>query len=135
MTTTSDGRVIALTRDEKGRRYLATVDGTVIGEAEFLLTPELVVFTHTQIDPGFEGQGVGSVLVRWALDDARSHGYSVLPTCPFVRSFIGRHRDEYEDLVYRSPNSGQPPLGRSDNHSRGGHAPGADAVGDNGRTA
>jgi predicted GNAT family acetyltransferase len=108
MTTTADGRLIDLTRDEKGRRYLATVEGTVIGEAEFLLTPELVVFTHTAIDPTFEGQGVGSVLVRWALDDARAHGYAVLPTCPFVRSFIGRHGQEYGDLVYRSPTADQP---------------------------
>lgn len=104
MTTTADGRVIDLTRDERGRRYVATVEGTVIGEAEFLLTPELVVFTHTEIDPTFEGQGVGSVLIRWALEDTRSRGYSVLPTCPFVRSYIGRHSEEYADLVYHSPN-------------------------------
>jgi predicted GNAT family acetyltransferase len=103
MTTTSDGRMIDLTRDEKGRRYLATVDGTVIGEAEFLLTPELVVFTHTEISSRFEGQGVGSVLIRWALEDARSRGYLVLPSCPFVRAFVGRHQDEYEDLIYHSP--------------------------------
>jgi uncharacterized protein len=106
MTTTADGRLIDLTRDEKGRRYLATVEGNVIGEAEFLLTPDLVVFTHTEIDPTFEGQGVGSALVSWALDDARRKGYAVLPTCPFVSSYIGRHADEYADLVYRSPDKG-----------------------------
>jgi uncharacterized protein len=122
MTTTADGRVIELARDERGRRYLATVEGTVIGESEFLLTPDLVVFTHTEIDPSFEGQGVGSVLVRWALEDARSRGYAVLPTCPFVRSFIGRHREEYADLVYHSPNGdtgdGTPGEGTPDGDGR-----------------
>jgi hypothetical protein len=107
MTSTSDGRLIDLARDEKGRRYRASVDGEVIGEAEFLLTPELVVFTHTEIDPLFEGQGVGSVLIRWALDDARTRGYVVLPSCPFVRAFITRHPDEYADLVYQAPNPPQ----------------------------
>jgi len=99
MTTTSDGRPIALARDEPARRYRASVGGVVIGSVEFLLTPELVVFTHTEIDPAFAGQGVGSVLVRWALDDARARGYLVVPSCPLVRRFIDRHPDEYADLV------------------------------------
>jgi len=102
MTTTADGRLIDLTRDETGRRYLATAQGVTIGEAEFLLTPDLIVFTHTVIDPGFSGQGIGSILVRWALDDARARGYSVVATCPFVKAFIERHAAEYDDLVYRS---------------------------------
>jgi uncharacterized protein len=99
MTTTADGRPIDLTRDEQGRHYRASVGGEVIGEAEFLLTHDLVVFTHTEINSAFEGQGVGSALVRWALDDSRDRGYGVLASCPFVRAFLERHRAEYADLV------------------------------------
>jgi hypothetical protein len=102
MTTTTDGRLIDLIRDDAGRRYRASVAGDFIAETEYLLTPDLLVFTHTVVDPGYEGQGVGSALVRWALDDARSRGYHVVPTCPFVRAYIDRHGDEYADLVYRS---------------------------------
>jgi hypothetical protein len=109
MVTTADGRLIELSRDTASRRYRASVDGEVIGEAEFLLTPDLVVFTHTEIDPGFEGQGVGSALIRWALDDTRAQGYSVLPTCPFVRSYIDRHADRYADLVYRAKDGSAEP--------------------------
>jgi hypothetical protein len=100
MVTTKDGREIDLSRDTEGRQYQARVDGEVVASAEFLLTPELVVFTHTVVDPSVEGQGVGSDLIRWALDDARAGGYSVLPTCPFVEGYIARHPDEYADLVY-----------------------------------
>jgi predicted GNAT family acetyltransferase len=102
MTTTADGRLIDLIRDEQGRRYRASVEGTMIGEAEFLLTPDLIVFTHTEIDPAFAGQGVGSALVRWALADARNRGYSVVASCPFVRTYVERHQDEYADLVHTS---------------------------------
>lgn len=102
MTTTRDGREVALSRDDVRREFVARVDGGVAARAEFMQTPELVVFTHTETDPVFEGQGVASVLVRWALDDVRSRGYQVLPVCPFVSAYIGRHPDEYADLLYRS---------------------------------
>ncbi|HEY6797198.1 MAG TPA: GNAT family N-acetyltransferase [Kineosporiaceae bacterium] len=100
MTTTTDGRSIDLTRDEQGRRYRASVDGRVIGEAEFLLTHDLVVFTQTEVDPDFEGQGVGTTLVRWALDDARRRGYGVVASCPFVRSQLALHAEEDVDLKH-----------------------------------
>jgi hypothetical protein len=103
MATTKDGRTIAVERDTDRRKYLARVGDEVAGEAEFLLTSELVVFTHTDVDPAFEGQGIGSALIRWALDDVRERGYAVVPSCPFVRSFVERHADEYGDLVYRRP--------------------------------
>jgi predicted GNAT family acetyltransferase len=56
-------------------------------------------FLHTEIDPAYEGKGLGSTLVRAVLDDARTRGLEVLPYCPFVRGYIARHRDEYVDLV------------------------------------
>ena len=105
MTTTADGRPIQLTRDDDARNYRAWVGGGVIATAEFLLTTELIVFTHTEVDPAFEGQGVGSVLVRWALDDARTRGYRVVASCPFVRGYVERHREEYADLLYQAPAS------------------------------
>ena len=83
------------------RRYEITADGEVAGFAEYILTDELVTFTHTEIDPAFEGRGLGGALVRAALDDVRSRGLTVLPLCPFVKGWIQRHRD-YADLVYGS---------------------------------
>jgi uncharacterized protein len=53
---------------------------------------------HTEVEPRLEGQGLGAVLVRGALDDARARGELVVPRCPFVAAFIHRH-PEYEDLV------------------------------------
>jgi len=103
MTTTADGRTIELSRDDEDARYAARIDGALIGEADFVLSPGLVVFTHTIIDPALEGQGIGTALVRFALDDVRASGVLALPYCPFVRAFVKRHADEYGDLVYRPP--------------------------------
>ncbi len=69
------------------------------GFAEYRRRPPLIAFTHTLIDPRFEGQGLAHRLVSTALSQARSAGLAVLPFCPFVRSFIAGHSDEYLDLV------------------------------------
>jgi predicted dinucleotide-binding enzyme/predicted GNAT family acetyltransferase len=64
-------------------RYEALIDGAVAGFGEYILTDELIVFTHTEVDPAYEGQGVGSAIARFALEDVRREGRrSVLPTCP-----------------------------------------------------
>ena len=100
--TIKDGRPVELARDDANGRYVGTVEGTVAAFAEFTPAAQLVVFTHTETDPGFEGQGVASVLVRWALDDVRARGLRVVPVCPFVKGYIARHSEEYGDLVFTS---------------------------------
>jgi uncharacterized protein len=82
-------------------RYEAIVDGQLGGFTIYHSGPGLIAFMHTEVDDGFEGQGVGSTLVREALEDARRQGLDVLPFCPFVNSYIERHR-EYVDLVPES---------------------------------
>ncbi|GAB3444853.1 GNAT family N-acetyltransferase [Streptomonospora sediminis] len=97
------------------KRYEARTGGTVAGFAEYQLTDELAVLTHTEVDPGYEGQGVGGELVRGALDDVRRRGLAVLPVCPFVKGWIERHPD-YTDLVYQSGTGGAGGTGDSGGH-------------------
>lgn len=80
------------------RRYEIRVDGELAGFAQYEGQPESIVFTHTEIDDRFEGQGLGGKLVAFALDDARERGLAVLPLCPFVKGYIQRH-SEYADLI------------------------------------
>ena len=80
------------------RRYEIRVDDELGGFAQYKAQPGQIAFTHTEIDDCFEGQGLGSKLVAFALDDARERGLAVLPFCPFVKAYIQRHR-EYEELV------------------------------------
>jgi predicted GNAT family acetyltransferase len=79
-------------------RFEILVDGEPAGRAEYRRTGSRIVFTHTEIDPQFEGRGLGSVLVRAALDAARAEGLSVVAQCPFVRRYIRSH-PEYQDLL------------------------------------
>jgi predicted GNAT family acetyltransferase len=97
--TTKDGRSLELANDEQHHRYLGSVEGTVAALSAYIPRDGLVVFTHTETDPSFEGQGVASQLVRWALDDVRARGLRVQPQCPFVTAYIAKHAEEYGDLV------------------------------------
>jgi hypothetical protein len=83
-------------------RYEARVDGELAAFVDYIPTDELLAFTHTEVLPAFEGKGVGSALVRDALDDVRARQRSVLAVCPFVSGWMARHREDYGDLLYRS---------------------------------
>jgi predicted GNAT family acetyltransferase len=79
-------------------RYEAHVDGVAAGYILYRPREKFLTMVHTEVDPDWEGHGIGSALVRGALDDVRARGLKVRPLCPFVRAFIQRHPD-YGDLV------------------------------------
>lgn len=90
---------VATSNNPGESRYEARVDGELAGFAEYELADGLVTFTHTEVDDRFEGQGVGSALARFALDDVRAEGARrVRPECPFIARWIAKHPD-YADLV------------------------------------
>lgn len=85
--------------DAPGAERYEIRDGErVLGIAAYHRRGDTVVFTHTEVDPDAGESGLGSRLVRGALDDVRAHGLSVEAQCPFVRGWIERHA-EYRDLV------------------------------------
>ncbi|HTQ69007.1 MAG TPA: GNAT family N-acetyltransferase [Solirubrobacteraceae bacterium] len=79
-------------------RYEITRDGLLAGHLDYLLRRELIALVHTEVDQRYERHGLGTQMIRFALDDARRRGLAVLPFCPFVKAFIERN-PEYADLV------------------------------------
>jgi uncharacterized protein len=80
-------------------RYEARVDGALAGFAEYRGHGDPRAFTHTEVDERFEGQGVGSALVAGAMEDVRAQGLTVLPICPFVKAWLGRHPEVAAEVV------------------------------------
>jgi hypothetical protein len=79
-------------------RYEIRDGDRLLGMAAYQRRGDQVVFTHTEVDDDAEHSGLGSRLVRGALDDVRSRGETVVPVCSFVAGWIQRH-PEYGDLV------------------------------------
>lgn len=96
---------VVVTNNDSASRYEAHLDGQLAGFAEYRLGDDAILFTHTEVDPQFEGKGVGGALARLALDDVRAEGSRrVVPLCPFIKAWIGRHPD-YQSLLEPPPTS------------------------------
>jgi predicted GNAT family acetyltransferase len=84
--------------DPAGSRYELLLDGVRAGELHYLPTRGPVVLVHTEVAPELEGRGLAGRLIAGALDDLRARGLTLIPACPFVKSYLQRH-PEYADLV------------------------------------
>lgn len=90
---------IVVTNNTELDRYEAHLDGELAGFAQYELRGGSIVFFHTEVDPAFEGHGIGSTLIKQSLADVRATGErTVVPTCPFYRSYLTKHPD-YDDLI------------------------------------
>ena len=91
-----------IVRDAPDEHRYEIRDGErVLGIAVYRRRGDVTDFLHTEVDQGSGVSGVGSTLVRAALDDVRARGGTVVPSCPFVRGWIDRH-GEYADLLTRA---------------------------------
>lgn len=79
-------------------RYEARIGDKLAGFVTYVTKPGLVVLVHTEVEPEFEGAGVGGRLASAVLEALRAGGQQVDPVCPFISSYIERH-SEYADLV------------------------------------
>lgn len=90
--------VLEIVNNAAARRWEARLDGELAGYAEYRGNSSRAVFTHTVVQPQFEGRGIGSGLAKSALDAAVAAGQRIVPYCPFVSAYLRRHH-EYDASV------------------------------------
>ena len=99
MTSEQPAGDLRVERHAERRRFEALIGDKVAGIAEFIPRGEdVVIFTHTEVNPNFEGQGVGKRMAAAALDAVRASGKKVQATCTFMGHYIREH-EQYQDLV------------------------------------
>jgi uncharacterized protein len=83
--------------NEAAHRFELDVNG-LTALADYRRDGTTLTFTHTEVPVEFREHGIGSKLVRGALDYVRAAKERVVPQCPFVARFINDN-PEYQDLL------------------------------------
>jgi uncharacterized protein len=90
--------MIATVNDNKTEhRFELEVEGH-LAAAYYRRSGNVITFEHTEVPPELGGKGVGSSLVRGALDQVRAEGLQVVAQCPFVKAWIEKN-PAYADLL------------------------------------
>lgn len=82
---------ISVTRNDDASRYEIRSGATLAGFAEYELRAGVIRFTHTEVDPAFQGQGLAVILAKEALTDAVESGREIVPLCPFIAKYLTKH--------------------------------------------
>jgi predicted GNAT family acetyltransferase len=94
----------AIRDNPEKHRFEADLGDGSVAVAEYNLLSGKIMFTHTEVPPSHEGKGVGSALIRFALNSARERGLQVIPICTFFAAYIRKHADVQDllDPAYRT---------------------------------
>jgi predicted GNAT family acetyltransferase len=87
----------AVSNNPAHHRYELAVDGH-IAATYYQIADGVITFVHTEVPPELGGKGIGSILIKGALDQVRADGLKVIAQCPFVKAYIDKHPD-YADLL------------------------------------
>jgi predicted GNAT family acetyltransferase len=94
----AEAALVSVMDNPRASQFELRVNGVLAGYVTYRDARSGRAFEHTVIATEYQGMGLASQLIRSALNEARATGRTVLPLCPFVRSFIQRH-PAYVDLV------------------------------------
>lgn len=82
-------------------RFETNQEGNLAFVEYQILDNEIMNIYHTEVPEPIEGKGVGSAIMKEALDFARRNNYQVLPTCAFAQSYLMKHPDYRDVLIKR----------------------------------
>jgi uncharacterized protein len=82
-------------------RYEATLGEPprLVAFVDYRMHDLAIALLHTEVQPGFEGQGIGGRLAAGVFDDLRERGLRVIPKCPFIVRWLERHPEQHDVLA------------------------------------
>jgi predicted GNAT family acetyltransferase len=84
--------------DNTAAQRLEIADGGAIAFLTYRMKDGAVEYLHSETPPELRGRGLAGALAKFALERDKAAGRKVIPTCPFVKTYIDRH-PEYAALV------------------------------------
>jgi predicted GNAT family acetyltransferase len=88
---------LRITNNEEKSRYEIVI-GDQVAFLDYRRRGDSIVLLHTEVPVALRERGLGRRLAKHALDQARRDGLGVIVKCPFITTWLKRHR-EYDDIV------------------------------------
>ena len=82
---------LEVVRNDHDQRFELRKAGERVGLIDFRPRGDALALTHTEISRDHAGQGLAAVLVKAVLEQLDTAGQSLLPYCPYVRGYLGKH--------------------------------------------
>lgn len=85
--------------DDVARHRLVVGLGADTAELVYRVVRGRLLILHTEVPERLRGGGVGGRLVAAALDRAVADDLTIVPLCPYARSWLERHPDAAKQVV------------------------------------
>ncbi len=84
--------------DNTAAHRLEIQQGDAVAFLTYRMRGDAIEYLHSETPPALQGHGYASALAKFGLERDKAMGRKVIPTCPFVKTYIDRH-PEYASLV------------------------------------
>jgi hypothetical protein len=89
---------LEIIHNEKAERFEIQLGEGMVAVLIYRLHDNLMLFSHTEVPPAFEGKGIAGRLASTALNYARQNGFKIRSYCSYITMYIERH-PEYKELL------------------------------------
>jgi predicted GNAT family acetyltransferase len=103
MVPMTDEPQVTVADNPEESRFEVSVDGTLAGFAAYEIDAGSVAFVHTEVFEEYGGKGLAGRLAKESLGMVREAGGTIVPLCPYIRSYVEKHGPEYDDLLRDPP--------------------------------
>lgn len=87
-----------INRETKGE-FIATFDGNKAGAMTYSWAgADKIIIDHTEVEPAYNGKGVGKEMVYKAVEFARENNLKIIPLCPFATATFKKN-EEIRDVL------------------------------------
>jgi uncharacterized protein len=93
---------VAIVDTPERERFEARIGSKVIGFSQYRLRDGSIDLLHTEIDPDYEGKGIGSQLAKGVLTEVIGRGLAVTVRCPFISAYLRRHKADYPTMDFKT---------------------------------
>ena len=85
--------------NKEAKQFEFHIDG-LVPRIEYIRTKDKIFLTHTEVPTALEGKGIGSAIIKSALEQVEKEELTLVPLCPFVAAYIKKH-PEWRKLVLK----------------------------------